>query len=643
MDEALRARQLHHAGQLQAAAASYAAALKSNPADATLAHDYAMLLMQSGQFAQALPLLRSIPPGAGCHPQALLTRAHAHRALGQFGEGIEAARAASSLLPGHPIPWLLLGSQQVLSGQPMQAEEALRRAVSIAPDLAEAWHYLGETLQARGQYADASAAYRQAARAQPTEALNIGICAELQGDLESARGWYLDMDRLAPGRMDTLVRLAHACAQLCRMDECEAIVERIHALDARQGSGPLPPGIEPFPLTYLPLPDDFKQRALAAHARPVLARAAAMPPLPAAPDAGPRLRLGYVSPDLGQHAVGTLLRHHLAAHDRTRFEVTAYSLRRFDDPVSAGIAAGVEHFVDASEFSDHALAERIRRDGIDVLIDLGGYTHGARPAALALRPARLQLGWLGLIHAQEAPWLDGLVLDDSSAPESAPWPFSDRVHRMRSPLLPGWPQQRPAPDRERFGLPPDVPLLASFNNSYKLDRALVEAWARILDGATTARMLVFLREPQARPGFLSAWQAAGGDPARLHLAKSLPFEEQRIRAASCDLFLDAFRYQAGATGMMSMAAGLPILGLAGTHPLSRMGNALNHHLGLDELVAPDIATYVATATALANDPTRLAGLRQRLADRLDAGDLLSPRRTAAEIERISVDALARLS
>ena len=642
VDDAFEARRLHHAGQLPAAAERYRAAMAANPGDAMLAHDYAMLRMQTGDFAGALALLRDIPVDAACHPQALLARAHAHRALGQLADGIEAASEAARLMPVHPIPWLLLGSQQVMAGQHAEAEAGLRRALSIAPDLAEAWHYLGESLQARARHADAAAAYRQAARAQPTEALNIGICAELQGDLDAARGWYLEMERLAPGRLDTLVRLAHVCAQLCRMDESDAVVARIRALDAAQGGGPLPPGIEPFPLTYLPLPDDFKQRALAAHARPVLARAAAMPALPAAPATAARLRLGYVSPDLGRHAVGTLLRHHLEAHDRSRFEVTAYSLRRFDDPVAAGIASGVEHFVDASEWSDHALARRIREDGIDVLIDLGGYTHGARPAALAMRPAPLQLGWLGLIHAQEAPWLDGIILDETSAPADAPWPYRDRVHRMRSPLLPGWPLPRPTADRARFGLPAEVPLLASFNNGYKLDRALVDAWARILDGAPEARMLVFLREPQARPGFMAAWQAAGGDASRLQLVDTVPFDAQRVRAASCDLFLDAFRYQAGATGVMSMAAGLPILGLAGSHPLSRMGNALNHHLGLDELVASDIPAYIARATELANAPARLAKLRARMAERLDAGDLLSPRRTAAEIERIAESALDEL-
>lgn len=642
MDDALRARQLHQAGKLETAAACYLRALQAAPQDALLLHDYALLLMQSGELSDALQALRAIPPDAGCHPQSLLARAHCHRALGQLVDGIDTARHAAELLPEHPIVWLLLGSQQSIAGQHAEAIASLARALAIAPDLAEASHYLGESLQAQDRYADAAYAYRQAARAQPTEAINIGICAEMLGDLEQARSWYLEMERLVPGRLDNLVRLAHVCAQLCRMDESDAIATRVQAIDAQHSNTPLT-GIEPFPLTYLPLSEAFKQRALVAHAGSVMAKAAQWPALPAMPAARTRLRLrlAYISPDLGRHAVGTLLQQHFEAHDRACVEVTAYSLRRFDDPVAARIAAGVEHFVDASAWPDLTLAERIRADGIDVLVDLGGYTHGARPAALAMRPAPVQLGWLGFIHAQEAPWLDAIVLDNWTAPETA-WPYSDRVLRMRSPLLPAWHLLRPAPDRQRFGLPPaDVPLLASFNNSYKLSRALLDAWVRILDAAPDARMLVFLRQAQARPGFLGAWRAAGGDASRLLFADQLPFDQQLARAASCDLFLDAFRYQAGATGVMSMAAGLPVLGVAGQHPLSRMGNALNLYLGMDELVAPDVQGYVDAAITLATNPDRLSGLRERLAHRLDASNLLSPRRTAAEIERIAMDAHLR--
>ncbi|MGY0505478.1 O-linked N-acetylglucosamine transferase, SPINDLY family protein [Luteimonas sp. e5] len=643
MDDSHHARERHLAGDIVGAEHCYQSALQHQPHDWLLRHDYAVLLLQTGRPAPAIPLLEAIPPGAECYPQAILALTHCQRATGRLDAGVRSAHLAVEALPQQPASWLLLGSLLSMSGQHVQAEKALRRALDLAPGLAEAWHYLGESLQACKRYVEAASAYRQAAKTHPGEWLNIGICAELQGDLETARTCFIEMDRHFPDRMDNLVRLAHVCAQLCRMHECDAVVERLRRLDAGGAGGTELAGIEPFPLTYLPLAQAFKQRALAAHAQRVVARANAFASLPvSARHEHGRIRLGYISPDLGNHAVGSLLQEHFHAHDRERFEVTAYSLRAHEDAHARRIAAGVEHFVDASEMPDQALARRIRDDGIDVLIDLGGYTQGARPAALALRPAPIQLGWLGFIHAQEAPWLDGIILDHWIAPPDQAWPYTDRIYHMRSPVLPGWQVACPEPDRTRFSLPPlPTPLLASFNNSYKLDIEVLSAWSRILARAGTARLLLFLRGEQARTGFLASWASVGGDPSRLLFADAVPWEAQLVRASSCDLFLDAFRYQAGATSMFAIASALPVLSLPGDSPTARLGSTANHHLGMHELIATNVDEYVETAVALANDRDRLDALRGQLQTAVAHGDLFSPRRGAAEIERIAMLAMER--
>ncbi len=637
MLDAERARRLHQSGDLQAAARHYLLALEKASDDAVLRHDYAILLLNMGDAAKAATELERIPASATCYPQAILALAHCHRASGNISAGLASASAAVAQHRQHPLPWLLLGSLQVMAGNPVQAEEPLRQALALAPDFAEAWHYLGESLQALGRYAEAAHAYQQAARAQPVEVFNIGLCAELAGELQHAHQCYQQMRQLAPARLDNLIRLAHIRAQLCLLAAQESLVATINQQLANSAPLQALELVEPFPLTYLALPEAFKKKALAAHATRFASKASKLPALPPRPARSQRLRLGYISPDLGNHAVGSLLQHHFAAHDRGQFEVRVYSLRRFDDPIAQRITHTVEHFVDVSDKSDYAIATQIRHDGIDVLIDLGGYTHGARPTALALRPAAVQLGWLGFIHAQQAPWLDGLILDRWCAPPDQDWPYTDRVLRMESPLFPGWQPPPVKTDRARLGLPEDVPIFASFNNSYKLDRPLLQAWQQILAAVPQARLLVHLRDEASRAGFAEAWQSIGGDIHAILPAPSLSFEEQLCRAASCDLLLDAFRYQAGATAIFSMAAGLPMLSLAGTTPLSCMGAGINAYLGMEQLLAQSPDDYVAKAIALANSPQRLRHTRAQLAERIQTHALLEPRRAAAEIERIALE------
>lgn len=637
--DAARARQLHAAGDAGGAERSYRLALERHPHDLRLRHDYAVLLMQTQRQEEAITWFEQVladEPGAADTATAL---ALCLRDTGQVARGREIAALATRLAPDDALAWLLAGSLAVMAGAAAEALPALQRAVALEPDLDEAWHYLGEALQAGQRWAEAAQAYRRAMASRPEEVFNIALCAERAGEWEHARRGYQAMCRLRPDRVDCAVRLAQSEAMCCRFDD-EATL--LAALSGRLASGtPMAPGDVPeaFPLSYLPLADKDKGMLLDRYAARIVQRAQALGgPLPWTPAVpGPRRRIGYLSADFGEHPVGDLVRGLFAAHDRAAVEVHAYSLHKHEDVVAMEIRAGAEHFHDCEALSTLQTAQLIRSHGIELLIDLSGYTAGGRPEILALRPAPRQLGWLGFIHGQQAPWLDGVLLDENVLPADAPWPYADHVLRLPAPLLPAGPitGQIPTgkPDRQRFGLPHGRVVLASFNSSYKLDAALTAAWAEILRRAPGAVLLVYL-PGHARQGFLVTWRACGGDVARLILADWLPPDEQADRAASCDLFLDAFRYQAGATAIASVAAGLPILSREGDTPLARLSVSLNRFLGLDELVCADTETYVARAAGLANDPSSLMTLRQRLIAAATRQQLFDPRRMAAAIETL---------
>lgn len=631
MNEAARARQLHAAGQMQEAASLYRVALEGSPDDVRLRRDFAALLMQARREAEAIELLDDPVLGEEADLDTLLILALCLRATRQFDRACVIAQEVVNAFPQIAMGWLLLGSAHVSLGKGRQAEHALRRCLALDASLPEAWHYLGECLQAQARWYEAISAFEVSARHQPGEVFNIALCQERAGLLELAEANYRKATQLMPGRADVLARLAQVQALRCRSgDEAETSRALAQALSSDMADDDAP---EPFVLAFLDLDESLKARALQRHCDRLLPTANATSHSPDRAARGRRIRIGYLSADFGAHAVGELVRGHLSAHDHTHFQVHAYSLGPPGDAATEEIRSGSDGFLDCEGMGDSELETAIRSDGIDVLIDLGGFTHGARPGVLARRPASLQLGWLGFIHGHQAPWLDGLLMDAHVAPRGHPWPYRDRIVHLPGTMFPGSPTARGQRDRDRFGLPEDAFVLASFNSPYKLTPALLHAWARIMRLAPAAHLMAYIPEA-AREGFFQQWSASGGPVDRLHVVGAVSLAEQASRAASCDLFLDAFRYQAGATAMNAIGNGLPVLSLgSGQTPLSRLSVSLNRYLGMDELVCRDIDEYASSAATLANDRAKSNDLRARLESRVLSRGLFDPRRAARSLEQ----------
>ncbi len=553
------------------------------------------------------------------------------RAMGRYDRSGDIAERITLREPTLSLGWLLQGSAQVRQGRFRDAEASLRRCIGIEQALFEAWHYLGESLQAQGRWDEAIAAYATSAQQMPADAFNVALCHEYAGRIELAERHYSAVQRMMPRRADVLARLAYAQAMLCLHDrEPSSSSALADVLDRPLADDDAP---EPFVLAVLDLDVATKAAALGRHSSRIRRSIEPLPPTRPARRPDGRIHIAYLSADLGPHAVGELSCCHFAAHDRGRFRVSAYSLRSHQGEAAEVIRTGVDSFVECDGLGDEAVAEAIRADGVDVLIDMGGFTHGARPAVLARRPSPLQLGWLGFIHGHQAPWLDALLLDRHVWPGSRHWPYEDRIMLLEGCLFPGSPVAPGTRDRARFGLPEDVAVLASFNNTHKLSAPLIQAWSTILGLAPEAHLMVYVPN-SARKGFLRQWDSAGGPAERLHMVEQISAKAQADRAASCDLFLDAFRYQGGATAMNAIGNGLPVLSRAdGESPLARLSLSINRFLGMDELVCDGLDSYVELAAAFANDSGRLSRVRAKLQERAVSCGLFDPRRVASSIEQ----------
>ena len=629
-----QARRDHQRGHWQAALAHYRQARALAPQDAALRRDHGVCLLQAGQPALACEVLAGITPSDPLWTEAALPLAVAQRACGRHSAALATVALLLQQQPRlRPARWLQ-ASLYSIDGQHARAIPALRSLLEADPSHLEGWYHLGCSLQASGHYRAALDAHARVAQRHPPAWFNVGLCAELAGDLPLAISCYQRTDG-PQQRASVLARLALAQARLCRFpaaaDTRARLLQRLAGPPLADDDRP-----EPFACCPLGLPADCYRQLLVRHGAQLAARIGAEPALqhPAPAPGDGRLRLGYLSADFGSHAVGHLLDGLFASHDRTAVKLHLYSLSATADAHEQALLEQAEVSRRLAGCGDRQAAQRIADDQLDVLIDLTGYTLGGRPAILAHRPAPRQLGWLGFVSPQWAPWLDAQIFDADLAPADSPWLEGERILQLPGGFLPAATRATgPASTRQQAGLPEHPVLLLACHNAYKLNQDVLDDWAAILAAAPDALLCVVLPDA-ARPGFLAGWQATGQPAGRVLFLDNLARQAWLARLPCFDLLLDAHAYGAGATALDALGAGLPVLTLPGLAPWTRMATSLLRQLGLDWLVCPDRAAYVDRAVALCTDAQARARLRRDLAGRIGHHRLSSPRRAAAAIEAL---------
>jgi predicted O-linked N-acetylglucosamine transferase (SPINDLY family) len=264
-------------------------------------------------------------------------------------------------------------------------------------------------------------------------------------------------------------------------------------------------------------------------------------------------------------------------------------------------------------------AQTIYREKVDILIDLMGHSHNNRMGILALRPAPVQVGYLGFLSTTGADFIDYLVTDDLViAPDHRDF-YSEQMIRM-----PGCYQinhlklidPTPKNSREYWNLPTDAFVFCCFNVAYKIDRRLFDAWMRILEKSPKSVLWLFGSNQMAIDHMQARAKASGIDPNRLVFAEKLPLKEHLRRLPLADLALDTLRYNGGATTANALSVGLPVLTAIGDHWVSRMSASHLSAAGLAQLVASEPAAYEAKAIALAQNPQQLHKLRRHLAQQI---------------------------
>jgi predicted O-linked N-acetylglucosamine transferase (SPINDLY family) len=349
-----------------------------------------------------------------------------------------------------------------------------------------------------------------------------------------------------------------------------------------------------------------------------------------------QLRVGYVSPDFRRHSSAWFAEPLLSAHDRTQVELFLYADVISPDAVTERFRTIADHWRSIVGLDDTAAAELIRKDRLDVLVDLTGHTAGGRLAMFAHKPAPVQVAYLlGHGYTSGLSAMDAFLADAALAPPEADALFSERLVRLpRIPLA-----YAPPPDMPPVALSPALSngfiTFGYFGRPDRLNNDVVATWARILHKAPGSRLVLNnlpFREPAFRALFTERFATHGIDRARLDLIATTPQSRTWAAYGSVDIALDPFPHNAGTTTIEALWHGVPVVSLAGRPSVGRFGAMILRAVGLDDWVCHDIDGYVARTAAAASDLSALARTRSTLRPQIAASPLCDASGLARHVE-----------
>jgi predicted O-linked N-acetylglucosamine transferase (SPINDLY family) len=623
------------AGAWAAAERRLVGLLESLPDHPEVLYLLGLAVLESGRAGEAVPYLERAAAGPR-RADALNALGSAYRREGRLPAAVAALEKAIAFRPGFADALYNLGNAHADAGRFADAVDRYRAAVANDPALVDAHCGRGRALRALGRLDEAIAAFKEAIRLKPKDAdarLGLGNAHLDRSETGPARRAFEAAVALAPGNAPARGNLGNALTLMGRVEEGHACFEKALALDP--GNAALRSNFI-FHCCYNPGYDAAALLAEARrwndrHARPLAARRR---PHDNDRDPDRRLRLGYVSPDFRRHPLGWFMAPVLPAHDRTAVEVFCYSANAYADDLTARLKAGADRWREVAGLGDGDLADQIRRDRIDVLVDLAGHTGRNRLLAFAEKPAPVQATAM-IPGTSGVETIDWIVADRYEIPPGAEGFYSEKVARLPD----GFHCYAPPEDAPAVSPPPagraGAVTFGCFNNVAKVGPEVMALWARVLRGAPESRLLLktkALDDPDVRDWYLALAARHGIAADRLVLAGGAPHLELLAAYGEVDIALDPFPYSGGLTTLEALWMGVPVITLAGRTFAGRHSTSHLSNLGLPELIAATAEDYAGIAARLAADRDGRAALRRGLRDRMAASPLCDGRRYTRDLE-----------
>ena len=605
-----RANLLRTRGDFAHARASYETALRLRPADAQTAYGLGLVLSELKEPQAALAAFETARAGGidtpELHEQLALT-------YGRLGRTEEAIARFAAVIAANPRDAAAYSNRAVLladQGRTAEAFTDFDRALALKPDFAAGY-------------------------------LNRGVARRVAGNLDGAVADFSQAENLNPTSVKALYTLATTLAEQSRHLDASDAYARAAAIDPDH---PFLRGtwlyVRMMLCDWRGFTDDAAaiQHSVAQGRKAVLAYAfpamsddpglqkkaaetwaadrgliAATPPQ-LAPAHG-KIRVAYISADFRMHPVAQLAAGLFESHDRAHFEITALALGpNTQDPMRQRLEGAFDRFIDVSTKSDAEVATLARDLGIDIAVDLNGYTGGSRPGIFAQRAAPLQVSYLGYAATMGVPFIDYIVADPFAIPEAERPHYSEKVIYLPSHQVNDRTQDSDTHTftRAQLGLPDTGFVFACLNNPFKITPDVFARWMRSL-GRVPGSVLFVVAGDTAAANLKREAQSHGIDPARVIVGKKAPTVEYWARLRAAGLFLDTAPFNAHSTASDALWAGLPVVTCPGRAYAARIAGSLLTALNLPELIAPTWDDYENLAVMLATAPDRLAAVREKLA------------------------------
>jgi predicted O-linked N-acetylglucosamine transferase (SPINDLY family) len=616
----------------QGAVEAFRAALALEPGHSRAAATLSDTLQKFGQHRDAVMFLTGFLDKQRASLETLVSLGSGFlgihdysRALGLF----------ERLAAAHPrAPKVLIGKGLALSGENRHEEAiaALDAAMALDARDVEALIGKGVALKALRRVPEAIVTYQRAielAPRNPNAHFNLGNAQVLLGDNNEARESYRTAWLADPSRPEILSSLIRSQQITWFWDDLARGSEQLVELVGRYHQS-----TNPFNLLGICDDPELHQIAARTYTRETLPFAPAIQPSPASPRE--KLRIGYFSADFRNHAVMQLLVGAFECHDRDAFEIHAFCYGpEAEDAMRARIRATMDHFHECARLSDGALIAMARRAGIDIAVDLNGYTQDARLAPFAARLAPVQVSYLGYPGTVGGTFLDYIVADATVLPMDQQRFYDEKIVHLPDSYQANDDRRAIAPEtpsRAEAGLPADGFVYCCFNNAYEITPEVFASWMRILNAVPGSVLWLLANEAEAMDRLRAVAAGQGVDPARLVFAPHLPSARHLARHRLGDLFLDTLPYNAHTTASDALWAGLPVLTQIGNAFAGRVAASLLNAVGLPELITRDAAAYEALGNALGRDPARAGALKAKLAAAIATAPLFNTPRFTRHLE-----------
>jgi len=626
-------------GDIAAARETFQGVLEDDPSRADALYNLGVLALQADDLQQARMFFERVVEQAPDSADAQASLGIVLQRQGALSQARARFEVAFRLAPGLPAAHEGMATISLAEGRTGEAIEHLRALLTTdathpfaLPALASALFEMGELDEAAATAERACAAYPREASAYSTLA-NVHI---VRGALDKAIA-TLETGYAATGSNALLGMLTYQLRQACEWPKWhEAWQKLAPEIDRSAALG------SPFWLLCEPTTAkqqlDYTVRWADARFRSVTRVRTGK----RAERRHPRIRVGYLSSDLQEHAAAYLIAEVLELHDRERFEIFAYSHGPDDGgAMRPRLRAACEHFIDIAWESDDVAAERIRNDELDILVDLKGYTVGDRLTIMARRPCDVQVTWLGYPGTTGAAFMDYLIADPFIVPPEHEHFYSERIVRMPHCYQPN-DRKRPVGtllSRAEYGIPEGAFVFCCFNQPYKITPDVFGVWMRLLRDVPGSVLWLVESNRWAKHNLLDVARSHGVAAERFVFAQRRPYPDHLARYKVVDLALDTFPYTSHTILSDALWCGCPTVGLCGETFASRVSGSLLTAAGLPDLVTYTLEDYERLARQLATDSVQLAAIRARVEEAKDHAPLFDTRGFARDLEWLFISLL----